>query len=466
MMELPCSWHNTLSQESCISENEKTYDDLNENNRCQPSFEYVWWESLNDPVLTSLIERALEQNIDLSIAATRVCEARRMYAGKKGDRLPHIDGSFGYYHAYYNQNTLNDILGTKKCARHSGNKNIDIFELGFDADWEIDLFGKTAHELCALKAGVESAQESLNDAWVMLSAEIGRSYIELRGYQQLLSVAEKNISSQEETVALTNDLAAVGLTNAVSQNQSEEQLHLFKVKKPLLEREINKSIFRLSVLLGQPPAALYEELRCSCATLPCLPTHKPIGVPSELLRRRPDIRKAERDVAAATERVGSAIAEMFPRFSLRGFIGDISTHLSSLGGSGSNTWIAGPQLLQPIFNSRLIEQDIQLNKIKANQVLLEYQKTVLNALEETENAIGSLNAEMNRNISLSEAMDASQRAYDLTYDLYKNGFKDYFEVSVMQRSLGNNEEAYIQSNIDVLLHYISLYKALGGSFLR
>lgn len=450
VMDVPCEWHSTIAEGTCTDKAD--------------ALEFIWWESLNDPILNSLMERAASQNLDIAIAASRVCQARRMHTGKKGDRLPHVDGSMGYYHAYYNQETLNDLLSTKKCERHSGKKNVDIFEIGFDADWEIDLFGKTTHELCALKAEIESAQESLNDAWVTLSAEIGKNYIELRGYQQLLSVVSKNINAQQETVALTNDLVTVGLANSINHNQAQERLSLLEVKKPLLEMGINKAIYRLSVLLGYPPAELYDELTCSCTPLPSLPTGKPIGIPSELLRRRPDIRKAEREVAAATERIGSAIAGMFPRFSLRGFVGDISTHLPSLLGSSGGTWFAGPQLLQPIFNSRLIEQDICFNKIKAEQALLEYQKTVLLALEETENAIGALHGEMIRNEHLADAMNASQAAYNLVSDLYQNGFKDYFEVVIMQRSLGDNEEAFIQSNIDLLIHYISLYKALGGSF--
>jgi multidrug efflux system outer membrane protein len=446
-MDIPSAWHS--------AEVDDTYVE---------TLDFVWWESLNDPTLNSLIERAAVQNLDIYIAASRVCQARRIHAGKKGDRLPHVDGSLGYYHAYYNQNTLNDLLGTKRCARHSGKKNVDIFEIGFDADWEIDLFGKTTHELCALKAEIESAQESLNDAWITLSAEIGRNYIELRGYQQHLSLVSKHIEAQQETVALTNDLANVGLANTINQNQSQEQLSLLEAKKPLLEQEINKAIYRLSVLLGYPPAELYDELTSTCPTLPLLPAGNPISIPSELLKRRPDIRKAERELAAATERIGSAVADRFPRFSLRGFIGDINTHLPSLFGSASNTWIAGPQLLQPLFNSRMVEQDIQLNTIKAEQVLFEYQKTVLTALEETENAIGAFHNEIIRNKHLANALNASQEAYNLINDLYQQGFKDYFEVVATQRSLLNNEETFIQSNIDVLIHYISLYKSLGGSF--
>lgn len=448
VMDVPCEWHSPTVQGMDVGTLEQ----------------FFWWKALNDPILDSLIERASSQNLDIHLAASRVCQARRIHTGKKGDRLPHVDGSITYGHAYYNQKTLNELLGIKKCEHHAGKKNVDIFEIGFDADWEIDLFGKTAHELCALQADIESAQESLNDVWVSLSAEIGRNYIELRGYQQQLLLLSKNINAQQETVVLTSDLVAAGLTNTISQNQSQEQLSLLEGKKPLLEFAISKAIHRLSVLLGYPPAELYNELFCSCSALPLLPTDKPIVIPSELLRRRPDIRKAERELAAATERVGSAIAGMFPRLSLQGFIGDINTHLPSLLGNASNTWFAGPQLLLPIFNSRLIEQDIQFNKLKAEQALFEYEKTVLAALEETENAIGAFHAEMARNQYLADALQASREAYSLINDLYQNGFKDYFEVAVGQRNLISNEEIFIQSKIDLLIHYISLYKALGGAW--
>lgn len=444
-MEIPCEWHSAPCEEVC----EGSLD-------C-----FVWWEQLQDPMLQWLIERASEQNLDLHIAATRVLAARAEIKGKRGDLYPHIDLSNNYDHVYYSKDALfNGVLG-KDCCH--GKRSVDFFELGFDAEWEIDLFGMTSHEIAALKAQEEASQETLCDVWITLSAEVGRNYIQLRGLQQRLAILERTICTQRETLELTTDLLSRGVVGDVDVSRSEAALHTLAAQKPLMELAINKPIYRLSILLGYAPGELYDILAVPEAP-PCLPCENPITVPSDLLRRRPDIRRAERELAAATERIGAAIAALFPRFSLRGFIGDISTHIGSLFNPAAATWIAGPQILLPIFNSKLILQDIDYNKNATQKAIYEYQKTILEALEETENAIASFNFEKERNRLLHEARKSNEVSHQLTQQLYEKGIKDRLAVLEAERELLTAEDVSVQSNIDMLMHYIALYKALGGSW--
>lgn len=440
-MDLPCEWQSPPSEGMDL-----------ESPDC-----FLWWESLKDPLLSCLIEQAALQNLDLYIAATRLLEARAEQKGGLANLYPHLDGSSTYGHVQYEQRVLNKILGSD-CHKHSGKRNINFFEFGFDAEWEIDLFGMQAHELAALKAKVEASQEDFLHIGMTLAAEVAKNYIELRSLQQRLEGINKNIESQKDTLQLTESLMKAGFAGNIDHKQAEELLKTLEAQKPQIALSISKTIHRLSILLGYAPGDLFCELS-KPAMLPAVPYQKPIGVPSELLRRRPDIKKAERELAAATERVGSAIAALFPRLSLQGFVGDIAAMRSN-----GFTWFAGPQLLAPIFNSKLLQQDVDFNKIKTRQALYQYQKTVLEALEEVENAIASFDYELERNHYLAEALKISQEAYQGTFQLYEKGLKNYLEVLVSNRSLLMAEESYLQSQTELLLHYIALYKALGGGW--
>lgn len=349
------------------------------------------------------------------------------------------------------------MLGTSRHHK-KGNRNLNLFEAGFDADWEIDLFGYNAHKTKALQAEAQASEAAYCDVWVSLSAEIARNYVELRGAQQRLSVIVRSVDRQKETLQMIEGLTQTGFSSSLDHKQAMEELSVLQAQKPQIEFDIYKSIHRLSILLGYVPSALLCEL-IEPRDLPSLPCYKPVGIPSELLRRRPDIRKVERELAAATEHVGSAIAGMFPRLSLNGFIGELGTFSAN-----SFTWLAGPQLLMPIFNSRLIEEDIKFSKIKACEALYIYQKTVLEALEETENAIASFHFELERQVYLERAHESSRESHELTEQLYERGFKDFLEVLITNRSQLSAEDNHVQSQVQLLLSYISLYKALGGGW--
>jgi len=422
---------------------------------------YRWWESFNDPLLNSLIEEAAKQNLDLHLAMTRILEARIIWKGAKAGLLPHVDGSITYTYANYNQKVLDEVLGCNhSCNKHrKGQKSLNLFEAGFDAEWELDLFGMNKHKSEALEARSDASQEDFSNAWVSLSAEIARSYIELRGLQQRLKILEQNIWSHWETKGLTSSLMIGGFAGLQEERQADEELSMLLAEKPQLEFMVQKNIHHLSILLGYFPRELICRLN-TAQQLPCLPSYRPIGIPSELLRRRPDIRKAEKEVEAATAEIGVAIAAMFPRISLTGFIGDIATACTK----GSFLGFGGPQVLLPIFNSKMLQDDVCLNKIKTEQALLQYQKTVLEALEEAENAIAAFHFSMQRTCELERQMNSSQEYYHSVQQLYETGLKNYLEVELANRRFLAAQEAHLQGQVDLLLHYISLYKALGGGW--
>ncbi|MBA2727207.1 MAG: efflux transporter outer membrane subunit [Parachlamydiaceae bacterium] len=447
---MPCSWHSDTFEGMEVEETSKV----------------CWWENFNDPVLNSLIERAASQNLDLAIATTRILQVRREKLGKSAEAYPHVDLSANYDHVYYSKNALvKGLLDTAgNCRDNNIKRNVNFFELGFDADWEIDLFGLRKHEMNAIEAQERASEEALRDVWVSLSAEIARSYIELRGNQRSLYLLKRNLNAQEGMVELNSDLVAGGVISELDAKQISNQFNNQAAQKPLAELSISKSIHHLSILLSYAPGDLFDELAVEDdCIVPSLPYEKPICIPSELLRRRPDIRRAERELAVATEKVGSAIAALYPRFSLQGFIGEISTNIGSIFNPASLMWAVGPQLLVPVFNSRLILEDVQINKILTQKALYEYQKVVLTALEETENAIASFHFEGEHTKRLAEVFEGTKNALELTQQLYHTGVKNNLDVLAAIRAQIDAESNYMQSQISQLLNYIALNKALAGA---
>lgn len=422
-----------------------------------------WWENFNDPTLNQLMNLALEQNLDLKIAALRVLQARAEANAKKGDLYPRLDGSASYGHVYYSKDALvNGLLGTAlPVDSNHVRRNVNFYEVGFDAEWELDFFGLTAHEIAALKAHEEGVQETLCGVWLTLTAEIAKNYFEYRLTDERVILIQQRIDHQSQGFELSQDLLARGFLNDSDLLQIQSDMNTLKGEFEIVSFEKIKIEHRLAVLLGYSPGELRAYLECSNG-LPGIPVHACVGLPSDLLRRRPDIKKAERELAAATERIGSAIASLFPRFTLRGFVGDISTHAGSLFNPASATWFAGPQLLLPIFNSRLILQEIEYNKMVTTEALYNYQKTVLEALEEAENAIANFIATEKKFVHLEAAADQQQNKELISKDLFDRGVIDSFELMKNQDLAISVYENKLQARVQLLNAYIAVYKSIGG----
>lgn len=438
---VPCEWH------SCLSSG---MDD-------SVTDGFLWWKSLTDPLLDSLIERAACQNLDLSIATSRILQARIESADGLKLALPHIDGSMNYGALHYNHDTLKDFLGLKKRSISDKN-NLNFFEIGFDAKWEIDLLNLGKSERNRLKAQLEASCWNYYHVWVILSSEIAKNYIDLRGQQLRLILLEKAYDAQKEIFQLSKDLYKTGFTDPTIFMQAEEQMGSLSAEKLDVELSITQAIHRLSILLGLQPCELFEELK-TAASLPTIPYHKPLGIPSGILRRRPDILRAERNLAQSSESVSTTIVSLFPRLTLRGFIGNITSFKSN-----SFTAFGGLKILAPIFNSELIKQNIQLEKAKAKEAFYEYQKTVLSALEETENALASYHAGVGKERLFANIVHSKQEEYQFSSQLYQTGWKNYLDVLSARRALISAEEKFLQTQVELLLDYITLYKTLGGGW--
>ncbi|HPO13550.1 MAG TPA: efflux transporter outer membrane subunit [Candidatus Hydrogenedentes bacterium] len=431
-----------------------------------------WWTTLKDPTLDSLIQRAVDANLDIQIAEARVREARAARGWTLADFLPMANTTAKYSHAQIRKpastGNTGGVVGTLIGAVFVGNKTnikrqVDLFQTGFDASWEIDVFGGKRRAAEAAKADLEAAQSGRDDVMVSLLAEVARNYLELRGAQGRLDIAESNLRGQEDTLQLTRTRYDAGLVSELDVKRAEAQLETTQSQIPNLQTAMWRSVHHLSILLGQEPNALAEELS-NPADLPIAPPEIPAGLPSELLQRRPDIRVAERQLAAATAHIGEATADWFPKFSLTGTFGAESGRFDALNLGKNRVWSYGPSVDWAILNAPRIWSNVKLQNARQEQALHQYQKIVLTALEETENSLVAYTNEQQRYTSLTKAADANRRAVSMANELYTKGLVDFLNVLDGQRSLYEAEDQLMQSRTTVLTNLVALYKVLGGGW--
>ncbi len=405
-----------------------------------------WWEGFNDPQLTSLIERAMAANLDLRQAAARVRQARAARGVAFAAIGPTLDASAGHERS----RTTVGVVG-------------DLYQAGFDAGWEIDLFGGTRRGIEAAEADLTAAVEEQNGVLVSLSAEVARNYITLRVGQQRLAMARQTLTAQRKTAELTRQRYEAGLVNRLDRSNAEAQLATTAAQVPVLESAVRQTMHTLAVLLGQPPATLVAELTPD-APVPVAVTPVPAGLPSDLLRRRPDIRKAEAALHAATARIGVATADLFPRFTLSGALSFSDTHLGSLFTWAERGWSFGPSVSWRLFESGRTLANIELRKAMQEEEGLAYQQTVLTALREVEDALVAAAKEEEHRRALLEATIANRKVVELAIRLYQAGETDFLAVVVAQRALYAAEDALAQGTGTAAIELVALYKALGGGW--
>jgi multidrug efflux system outer membrane protein len=431
----------------------------------------AWWDSFTDSQLKELLILARSKNLDLATAASRVREARALAGVTRADFFPQIDGSAALSRGETSSNSrFGGSFGEQQGSSNPfGIRN--LYTAGFDASWEIDLFGGTrrAHE--AALARVDGQEDAYAGAELSVLAEVARSYIDLRSFQKRVSIAERNIKIQQESLGIVQARFDAGLTSELDLAQARALLAETKAEIPLLEQGVRLSMHRLAVLLGDEPTALYERLKADSSQalersfIPQIPSSLGAGIPSQLLRARPDIREAERTLAASTADIGVAVADFFPRFTLTGGFGYESTAGDSLFDSGSKYWSFGPGVRWPIFQGGRVLNNVRARRERASQALSNYQLKVLTALEETENALVSVKKQNERRISLLEAFKANQRAGELARDLYTQGLADLLRVLDADRATFITDDALAQSEQQLAVSAVSLYKAIGGSSL-
>ena len=474
------------------------------NARSEPVVE--WWTTLRDAELTALIQRAAAENLNLQSATSRVRQARAEVIIAGGKLLPSVNASGGYSIARGSGNvefpsgglggggggassgtssgaasrlkeqsgsssgSTGQSLSTAKGGPQSPlgegglpGSQTELYQIGLDATWEIDIFGGVRRGVEAAAADLAASVEDRRDVLTTLLAEVARDYLQLRGYQQRLVIARANLQSQQETLDLTLSRFTAGFVTELDVSRARTQVAATQAAIPPLESQVRQTIHALSILVGQEPLALSDELK-AIAPLPSAPPDVPIGLPSSLLKRRPDIRRAEKQIQAANARVGVATADLFPKFAITGGLGVDSSHAKNLFQWDSRYFILSPGVSWNVFDGGRIRANIEAQTEQRQQLMLTYQGIVLKALGETEDAIVMYATEQARHAALVDAEKAARASVDIARDQYKQGVVDFLTVLDTQRELLNTQDQLVQSDQLTATNLVMLYKSLGGGW--
>jgi multidrug efflux system outer membrane protein len=418
-----------------------------------------WWRLFRDPQLDRLVEETTAANLDLRLALARVRESRAESGVTRSALFPSVNASGDYSRQRLSAHSPDGFLA------RSANQPLEqnFFNAGLDMNWELDVFGGNRRALEASLADLGAAEESTRGVLITVIGDVGLNYLDLRGLQKQLSVARDNLRLQEQTLALTRDRFKAGLASELDTTRAQAQAANTASLIPLLEQDIQRSIHRLSILIGKEPAELESQLAVAAPILSGVPGI-PVGLPSDLLRRRPDVRQAEREVAAATARIGVATADLFPRFFLTGAAGLQSLNASDFFDAGSRFWSIGPSVRWPIFTAGRIRQNIKVQDARQEQALIRYEQIVLTSLEEVENALVACGKEQEHHQSLVESESANLRAVELADQRYRSGLEDFLNILETQRSLLAVQDDLARSERTEGQNLVRLYKALGGGW--
>jgi NodT family efflux transporter outer membrane factor (OMF) lipoprotein len=409
-----------------------------------------WWTTLGDADLSDLMERAVAGNPDLKRALERIREARARRGIAQAGFFPAIDAG----------GSATVSRGSEEIG--TGERR-EFYAVGFDASWEIDVFGRVRRSVEAAQGDLEASEADYQDVLVSLLAEVALNYVDARTLQAQLQVAEENLKTQLETLQLTEWRFEAGLVSALDVEQARSNVENTRARLPSLRTGIEAAKNRLAVLLGEFPGILESQFLAT-KDIPETPLEVAVGVPAEVLRRRPDVRRAERQLAAQTARVGVATADLYPTLSLPGSIGLEALATHHLFASGSRAWNLTSSLAWPVFRGGAIRQNIEVQNALQEQALQQYEATILRALEEVENALVAYAEEQERRLALAEATASARRAAELARDQYASGLIDFQSVLDAERSLLSSQDQFAQSQGQVTSNLISLYKALGGGW--
>jgi len=409
-----------------------------------------WWQTFDDPVLTVLIEEAVNSNLDVRSAAARLREARARRGISGADRFPTIDAS-----GSATRTRSSESIGT--------GIEQDLYNVGFDASWEIDLFGGVRRSVEKADANVAASQEELHDVLVSITAEIALNYVEVRSYQTRLSIAQANRDAQAETFQLVQNRYDAGLAAQLELEQARYNLESTRAEIPSLNTALEQAKNRLALLLGRQPGVLPQEVT-ERRPIPVTPVEIAVGVPADTLRRRPDVRQAEWELAAQTASIGVATAELYPKFSLFGSIGLESLSSDDLFNTRNRTYSFGPSFSWRIFDTGRVRQQIEVETALQEQALIAYEAAILTALEDVENALVAYADEQVRRGALVQASAAAERAVTQARNQYRAGLSDFQNVLDSQRSLLSYQDQLAASDGTVTSNLVRLYKALGGGW--
>jgi NodT family efflux transporter outer membrane factor (OMF) lipoprotein len=426
----------------------------------------TWWKAFSDAKLTSLEQRVAAANLDLKTATLRIAESRFQRDVVASAELPTIDGTAKYQREKYSDNGIASLLSNLSPGGAAGPVNIapiNEYTTGFDASWELDLWGHVRRQVEAAEAESEADEEQRRGVLVSTLAEVARDYLQFRGAQAQLTNANDELKIVQDLLELTQTRQEKGVTTGLDVENAAAQVDAVRSQMPIFEQQAAQEINALSLLLDLPPNGLRAELVQPRAT-PLTPARVPIGIPSELARRRPDIRQAEAQLHAQTADVGVAVAAFYPTFQLSGTLVLDSLDFKNLFKASSLQYLAGPTLTLPIFDGGKLTSLLELNKAQQQEAAINYTKTVLQAWHDVVNALVAYRTEQQRRASLASQVDHSEKALTLARARYSDGVSDFTTVLDTARQMLEAREQYVQSTVNVSLNLVQLYKALGGGW--
>lgn len=422
-----------------------------------------WWRLFSDPTLNALVEQALRSNLDLKQAVTRIRAARAAVVVAQSGLFPQLQASLDYNRSGGLAQVQSATPVTRAATAGVASGVRSIYRAGFDTNWEIDIFGGQRRGLEAAEADLQAAIEDRRAVLVALLGELADNYFALRGAQRQLAVARDNVATQMKSVELSRQRYEAGFVSYLDVANAEAQVATTRSQIPGFETAERTAVYALGVLLGEPPAERIASLS-EPRPIPAVPPRVPVGLPSELLTRRPDIRQAGEQLHAAIARIGVAEADLYPSFSLTGAFGYASTTLDSLLRNGGREWSIIPGMTWPLFTAGRLRAQIEIAGSEAEGALYAYQQAFLVALKEVETALTAYANEQRRRLSLLEAVEANRNAVKLATELYVAGQTDFLNVINAKQQLYTSEDALAQSDRTVGTNLVALYKALGGGW--
>lgn len=422
-----------------------------------------WWKSFHDPLLEQYINETAACNLDVKVAESRIRQARAIKKIDVANFYPMINSSASATSVQLSKSTLEGFSSNSSQTTFI-DRSQWIYSLGFDAQWELDIFGKTRRKVEASKASLEEAYETRRSILLSTMAEIARSYVELRGAQRLYAVAQRNVQLQKKTLSLVRQQYRAGVSSETDVSLAVAQLKNTESILPNYIAQMQVNAYQIAVMLDKDPQTILNDIS-KPHPLPKLPAKVPMGLRSDILRQRPDIRAAERQLASAVAEIGVAVADFFPQFKLSvSNLAFQSTQLDNLFSSDSGFWMMGPQVSLPIFHGGQIRANVASKKESAQQAALQYKKVILQALQEAQSALARYSQSLSTNNSLRSSLTANERAVRFARKRFQYGEDDYLSLLQSEGALLNTEIQAINSEVSSLTALISLYKALGGGW--
>jgi NodT family efflux transporter outer membrane factor (OMF) lipoprotein len=445
---LPAHWHTDAREDTAAGASSAIVDG---------TLDAQWWAVFQDAELTSLINRVTASSLDVKAAAARLAQARAARRVTSADAEPSVAGTASWQHARSSQNGLLDISGL------DGKHDYNLWQPGVDASWELDLSGRVRREVESSDAGVEAAADLRRDVLLASLADTASDYMELRGVQAQQKIVEQNLQMARHSLELTRIRFADGIATHLDIAEASAQVSTIEAQLPLLDNRRAQLVNALSLLMGAPPRALESELR-EYAPIPSMPSQVPAGLPSELAQRRPDIRVAEARLHAATANIGVAVGDFYPRITLSANLSLQALHFSDLDSWDSRMFGIGPALSVPLFDGGRLKGQLALRNAQQQEAAIVFQRTVLNAWHEVDNAMTRYEARQSNRDRLAKAVEHNQIALDNAQRQYIAGATDFLNVLTVQKDLLSTQQALASSSAEVAVSLVGLYKALGGGW--